>query len=518
MAGGPSLAADPALAWASPRSCPPLPDAPWLATRSAAAPAAALPPLDFPAVTTGRVRNVNLAITMPIAAQSAASAISWVPTSRRSSGPMFATGAAAPAPAAGCAAGLGVAAGIDGSSEPILPPVVVVTPPGTIGKDPAGRPAVVVTGAGMVFPEEAGAGVADTVAVTVADAVTETDGFVAVSFAASCTCSPLVLDLGTATAAWSSNTLLLASLLILQVLVWPVGHTAKWGVAAVGFVVRVTLTSVESAPADERKIAKSAVPPGFTLELPPKTSTLSHSLTEVGAGANAAANRIEGLADAEAPMAELEAPFGAAEAELRAAEAELGAAEAELGAADAELGAADAELGAADAELGAADAELGAADAELGAADAELGAGVVAVGADVAVLGAEVAAVGVVVGAFEVADGEGDGDREGDGSGDGFGFIVPVTHGCGAAWRWAALVLLMVPAVVPTTTPTMHKPVATLATADLCLRTLTRLTPFLRSSVGGSSFTRCRHTMRCLRVVLAASAWSFGVTALDRLL
>jgi hypothetical protein len=47
---------------------------------------------------------------------------------------------------------------------------------------------------------------------------------------------------------------------------------------------------VESAPAEDSQIAKFAVPPGFTAELPAKTSTLSHSLTGVGAGAKTAAS------------------------------------------------------------------------------------------------------------------------------------------------------------------------------------------------------------------------------------
>jgi hypothetical protein len=94
----------------------------------------------------------------------------------------------------------------------------------------------------------------------------------------------------------------------------------------------------------------------------------------------------------------------------------------------------------------------------------------------------------------------------------GLGVIVLVTHGCGVATGRAApagpsvLELAMVTAVVAMTAPAMHRPVATLATADPCLRTLTRLTPFQRSSVEGSSFTRHSHTMRYLPVVPAARA------------
>ena len=75
----------------------------------------------------------------------------------------------------------------------------------------------------------------------------------------------------------------MASVLSLHVLVWPLGHTAKWGVAAVGLVARVTVTPLEAAPEEESQNAKFAVPPGFTRELPLKASTLSHSLTRLGA-------------------------------------------------------------------------------------------------------------------------------------------------------------------------------------------------------------------------------------------
>jgi hypothetical protein len=115
--------------------------------------------------------------------------------------------------------------------------------------------------------------------------------------------------------------------------------------------------------------------------------------------------------------------------------------------------------------------------------------------------------VGVVVIVGVVAGGD-----VGDGVvGAGLGVIVLVTHGCGEANGRAALavpeslVLTMVTAVVAMTAPAMHKPVATPATADPCLRTLTRLTPFLRSSVEGSSFTRYRHPMGYPPVARAAS-------------
>ena len=280
---GPAAAAAAGPAPAEPAPAGPAP------AEAAAAPAAA----DVPAATAGRgVRRVNLAITMPIPAHNAASAISCVPISRRSSGPTFATCAGAPRPAVGSADGLGVPAGIEGRSGPMLPPVVEVTPPGTSGSVVPDRPPAVVTGSG-VDPAELGAGVgvgvATTVVVTAAEALTDACGLVAVIFAVSLICSPLVLELGTTTAAWSSNSWPLASVASLHVLVCPLGHTAKWGVAAVGVVVRVTVTPVESAPTDDSQMAKFAVPPGFTFELPAKTSTLSHNLTDVGAVAKTAA-------------------------------------------------------------------------------------------------------------------------------------------------------------------------------------------------------------------------------------
>ena len=65
------------------------------------------------------------------------------------------------------------------------------------------------------------------VAVTVADARTVAFDLVAVISAVSVTSSAFLLDLGTSTAAWNSNTWPLASVLSLHVLVWPLGHTAK---------------------------------------------------------------------------------------------------------------------------------------------------------------------------------------------------------------------------------------------------------------------------------------------------
>ena len=55
--------------------------------------------------------------------------------------------------------------------------------------------------------------------------------------------------------------------------------------AALGLVVRATVTPPASAPEDESQIAKFAVPPVFTLEFPEKTSTLSHSFTGAGGAA-----------------------------------------------------------------------------------------------------------------------------------------------------------------------------------------------------------------------------------------
>jgi hypothetical protein len=115
-------------------------------------------------------------------------------------------------------------------------------------------------------------------------------------------------------------------------------------------------------------------------------------------------------------------------------------------------------------------------------------------------------------GAGDVGEGEDEGvgvdegDRAGDGDGErvvggGLGVIVAVTHGCAVAATSPTFVLPRVTAVVARTAPTMHKPVATAATTDPCLRTLTRLTPFLRSSVEGSLLTRYRHTIGYLRTV-----------------
>lgn len=104
---------------------------------AAATLALGVPPVAAAALTAGRgVRRVSLAITMPTAAQSAASAINWVPISRRLSGLTEAAGAAAPTAYGACAAlGLGVLAGIEGSSEPIFPPALadVIGPTGPIG-------------------------------------------------------------------------------------------------------------------------------------------------------------------------------------------------------------------------------------------------------------------------------------------------------------------------------------------------------------------------------------------------
>ncbi|MGE5286648.1 MAG: hypothetical protein ACM3ML_05480 [Micromonosporaceae bacterium] len=80
--------------------------------------------------------------------------------------------------------------------------------------------------------------------------------------------------------------------------------------------------------------------------------------------------------------------------------------------------------------------------------------------------------VGEVVGAVELDDGAG------------VGVKVEVTQGVGVAAAPAAVpVLCNVNAVVPSMPATTHKPVAIVAKADPCLRTLTRVTPFLRSSL-----------------------------------
>ena len=124
------------------------------APRSLAVPAS-LTGEAFPAAD---VRHVNLAITMPIPAHSAASAISWVPISRLLRGLTLAVGAARPAPlrccataleaaapAAGRAAGLGVTAAIVGRRDPMLPRELDLTEldltgrPGIKGSDPDGK-------------------------------------------------------------------------------------------------------------------------------------------------------------------------------------------------------------------------------------------------------------------------------------------------------------------------------------------------------------------------------------------
>jgi hypothetical protein len=134
------LAAPPPLAAVSAGPASPLPDpGPCLLVRPAAEVAAAAPPpAACLAATEGRgVRNVSLAITMPIAAHSTASAISWVPVSRLPSGPTSAAGAGGPERAGGCADGLGVRARIDGNSEPASPAALdAAGPPVTSGSNP----------------------------------------------------------------------------------------------------------------------------------------------------------------------------------------------------------------------------------------------------------------------------------------------------------------------------------------------------------------------------------------------
>lgn len=105
-------------------------------------------------------------------------------------------------------------------------------------------------------------------------------GLVLVAFALSVTCSPLVADPGMATAACNSDVPVLSDE-ILHVFVWPLGHTVKCGVADVGLVTSVTVTPSMFAPEADSQIAKYAFPPGRTLLLPAKTSTLSHSFTVV---------------------------------------------------------------------------------------------------------------------------------------------------------------------------------------------------------------------------------------------
>ncbi len=260
------------------------------AVTTAPALARGLPPPAAPLGSGRGLRRVSLAITMPIAAHSAASAINWVPTSRRSSGPTDAARAAAAPSGALPVPGLGVTAGMEGSSAPIFPPGLDVTGnAGTSGKEPLARPKVpmsndpVPAAAPELEANELPAeGLAGTVTVIVPDAFSETFGVVLVVLAVSFTRSPLVLDWGMATAACSSMVCPELSVVILQVFVWPLRQTVKCGVADVGLVTSLTVTPPTFPPDADSQIAKYAVPPGFTFALPENTSTLSHNFTVVG--------------------------------------------------------------------------------------------------------------------------------------------------------------------------------------------------------------------------------------------
>lgn len=137
----------------------------------------------------------------------------------------------------------------------------------------------------------------------VAEAETAILGLVLVTFALSVTCSPSVADPGMATAACNSDVPVLSDE-ILHVFVWPLGHTVKCAVADVGLVTSVTVTPSTLAPEADSQIAKYAFPPGRTLPLPAKTSTLSHSFTVVEPDAMNAACWAEPLDEAVA-LAEL---------------------------------------------------------------------------------------------------------------------------------------------------------------------------------------------------------------------
>jgi len=343
-------------------------------------------------------------------------------------------------------------------------------------------------------------GLAGIAAVTVADAATVAFGLDVVIFASSFTCSPLVLDLGTSTAACSSTVWPLPSVLSLHVVVWPLGHTTKWGVALAGLLVRVTVMPPAFAPEDESHIATFAVPPGFTLALPEKTSALSHSFTDVGPATMNAAVWIAARCSDEAGVEEADA------------DGDL------LGAWVVPEGANDAFAGDGDIFAGDGVVFFGAGVVFASAGVVFFGAGVVFFGAGVVFFGAGVVFFGdgvVFLGDGDAFDGDGDDDFDGDGLGDGLAGIVAVTHGriaasraaagcaaadCAAAGRVPASgpdpdVAAALNEVAVMTAPTTHMPVATPARADPCLRTLTRLTPFLRSSVKGSSFTRSAATL-----------------------
>jgi hypothetical protein len=275
-------------------------------------------------------------------------------------------------------------------------------------------------------------------------------GLAAVTATVSLTCSPLVADVGTATAARSSTAeeVTLPSLQVF--LPSPLPQTVKLGVAVDGLVLREAVTPVDVEPQDDTKILKFAVPPGATLVLPDMTLTLSHSFTNVGPEAmKTASDALDVAPDAVdvAPDAVDVAPDA------------LGDAVAEGDGVGVAL-----------------PDDVVPPPAPVDDVEPPPVGDTETVGVE---LGAEV--VGVAVG-----------DEE---DGLGLGVNVDVTQGTVAAAVRAWPPFSSVSAVVPSTPALTHKAVAMIAMTDPCLRTLTRLTPFLRSSLECSSFTPYRHIM-----------------------
>ena len=348
---------------------------------------------------------------------------------------MFAAAAAVPTPgpAADWLDGLGVTAGRS----------VSTFPPGlgpTSGSDPPCRPAALrlvlarpaVPAAAPANAEPLAVDVAGTTTVITAVVVTGVFGFglEAVAATVSLMCSPFVADVGTTSAAWSSILPEVPTLPSLHVrLPSPLPQTVKCEVADVGFELRETVTPLDVAPDDDTEIVKYAVPPGLTFELPGATLTPWHSFTGTGLAAMKTASEAVGEADA------LEDALEDGLAEAEADGVGLG---------------------------GDVDPPPPADPPPVPPLGDVLGVDAVGVGEELD--------VGEVVGAVELDEGAG------------VGVKVEVTQGVGVAAALAVAVLCNVSPVVPSIAATTHSPVAAVAKADPCLRTLTRLTPFLRSS------------------------------------
>ncbi len=400
------------------------------------------------------MRNVNLAITTPIAAHSTASAISLVPISPLSSGPTSATGAGAPECAAGCADALGVSAGIDGRSEPRDG---LGAPAGTVGNskptDGLGASAAINGNSEPTLPP-----VAD-----VTDWTVTSGRDWPVNSGRDPGCRPATCDSGALDAGFE------AALLDADLAAGP----------------EVAFFDGDDADADTEGAfeAEADLDGDADLDGAGEAADFDGDGEAEVDGEGAAEADFDGDGEAEVDGE------GAAEADFDG-EAEVdgeGAAEADFDG-EAELdgeGAAEADFdgdGDGDGEAEAGVNGDGAAEVDgEGAAEVDLD-GEADAGFDV---GGSVG-VGVALGGI-VAFGDADATAAGR---DGLG--LPMGLG-----------VLTVPAVVPITTPNMHKPVARPVAADRGLRMPARLTPFLRSSAEGSLFLWYRHTMRYLWVVLA---------------